>query len=207
MQFSHGAREKQEEDASGAVLVEFAIILPLLAFLTFGIIEVSMLFNAHSNVVSSTRAGGRAGAISSLDPQMQFKAAQAAAGALNVSQASVQGTPQVCVGKYNASSANPCGDFAMTADIVHTGAPDDPTWQIQVPGFAPGALPPADNWPVANRNYGCGGAQFDRVVVVVFVNKELVVPSLFGPLLGGDAPTVKSTSTFQLEPVPVSACP
>src|SRR2546423_10539160 len=103
----------------GATMVEFALVLPLLLLLTFGIIEFAFVFNANSNVAHSSRAGGRTAGISSLDPQMEFKAAQAAANSLNVSASSVAGQPSVCVGKYNPASPDPCGDYSTPLTLVH----------------------------------------------------------------------------------------
>ena len=48
-----------DRDERGAAMVEFAMILPLLVLLTFGIIEFGVAFNASSSVSQSSRAGGR----------------------------------------------------------------------------------------------------------------------------------------------------
>ena len=75
----------------GATLVEFALIVPLLLLLVFGIIEFGFLFNADSNVNQAARAGGRTAAILSTDPQMGFRAAEAAANSLGISPSSITG--------------------------------------------------------------------------------------------------------------------
>ncbi len=198
-------RERQE----GSVLVEFAIVVPLLVLLTFGIIEFAMLFNADSNVAQSTRAGGRSAAILSTDPQMEFKAAEAAANALNISPSTITGAPTVCVGKYDAASADPCGDDVVHLTLVHPGTPNSPVWEVQVPGQPqPGVYPATDGWPVASRNFGCGqNGTFDKVVVHVSIAHNLVVGSLFKTFFhGSSAPTLSSTSVFALEPVPSTSC-
>ena len=206
------ARARRDGGAErGATLVEFALVLPLLLLLTFGIIEFALVFNANSNVAHASRAGGRTAGISSLDPQLEYKAAQAAANALNISPSDVSGPPTVCVGKYVAGSANPCGDYSMTFSLVHPGTPDSPMWEVDTGGLPPGQYPPADNWPVANRNYGCAvngtPGTFDKVAVHVAVRHELLVPGLFAVFFGNDnAPTLSTTSVFQLEPVPTSTC-
>ena len=195
----------------GAVLVEFAVVAPLLLLLTFGIIEFAVLLNADSNVTQSTRAGGRSAAISSTDPQMEFKAAEAAATALDISPSSITGAPTVCVGRYNPTSSDPCGDFVVRLTLVHTGAPSGPKWQVQSGALPPGVYPPTDNWPVANRNFGCARngqpGTFDKVVVHVSVAHDLLVPALFKVFFGGNSsPALKSSSVFALEPVPSSSC-
>jgi Flp pilus assembly protein TadG len=202
----------RSEAERGSVLVEFAIVLPLLLLLTFGIIEFSLLFNADSNVAQSTRAGGRSAAILSTDPQMEFKAAEAAANALNISPSSVTGSPTICVGKYDPASSDPCGDFVAHLTLVHVGTPNSPLWEVQVPGQPqPGTYPATDSWPVANRNFGCAHAgvpgSFDKVVVRVSIAHNLIDPGMFKVFFGGhSAPTLSSSSAFALEPVPSTSC-
>ena len=140
---------------------------------------------------------------------MEFKAAQAAANSPNVRPSSVAGQPTVCVGKYNPASRDPCGDFST---LTLPGTPNSPVWEVQVGGLPPGQYPPNDNWPIANRNYGCPSngqpGTFDKVAVHVAIRHELLVPGLFKEFFGNDsAPTLSSTSVFQLEPVPTSSCP
>jgi hypothetical protein len=181
-------------------MVEFALILPLLMLLTFGVIEFAVLFNANSSVAHAGRAGGRTAGISSVDTQLQYNTAQAAASALDLSPGTVEGNPVVCVGKYNPS-VGPCGEFSMSFNLVHNGDPGAPTWEVD------GAAVD-DVWAVEDRQFGCDGDGFDRVVVRVSVQHELVVPALFGPFFGSDnAPGLKASSVFQLEPVPASSCP
>src|SRR3954462_13164820 len=165
-----------DRDERGAAMVEFAMILPLLVLLTFGIIEFGVAFNASSSVSQSSRAGGRTAAIFSTDPQLEFNAAQAAATALNISPNSVKaGTdPIVCVSKFVAGS-DPCTNQYSSGPIhLKKGASGSQVWNINITGTA-GQIPPGnDNWPIENRNYGCpttgqpNGA-YDRVIVRVKV--------------------------------------
>src|SRR5882757_7712935 len=120
----------RKRDERGAAMVEFAMILPLLVLLTFGIIEFGVAFNASSSVSQSSRAGGRTAAIFSTDPQLEFNAAQAAATALDVSPTSIQGTPVICVAKYIAG-ADPCvnngSNFSsLPINVVHPGTASAP---------------------------------------------------------------------------------
>ncbi len=50
-------------DQRGATLVEFAIILPLLVLLVFGIIEASWAFAQHNDVRHGAREGARLAAV------------------------------------------------------------------------------------------------------------------------------------------------
>lgn len=195
----------------GATLVEFALIVPLLLLLVFGIIEFGLLFNADSNVNQAARAGGRTAAILSTDPQMGYRAAEAAANSLGISPSSVTGTPTVCVGLFDPADPNRCTKNVTSVSLTHLGTPGSPVWTVVVNGNPPGQYPPTDGWPVALRNYGCSTngqpGTYDKVVVHVAIEHKLVIPGLFSTFLGGsNTPTVSATSVFQLEPVPSTSC-
>jgi Flp pilus assembly pilin Flp len=205
----------RRRDERGAAMVEFAMILPLLVLLTFGIIEFGVAFNASSSVSQASRAGGRTAAIFSTDPQLEFNAAQAAATALDVSPNSITGMPTICVSKYLAGG-DPCSDQYSSGPIpvVHgQGGNGAPVWNINT-SAGPGIIPTFnDNWPVSQRNYGCPTASqpngsYDRVIVRVQIHHDLLVPGLFSQFFGNKtSPTITSDSVFQLEPVPTSTCP
>jgi Flp pilus assembly protein TadG len=206
-----------DRDERGAAMVEFALILPLLVLLTFGIIEFGVAFNASSSVSQASRAGGRTAAIFSTDPQLEFNAAEAAATALDVSPNSITGTPTICVSKFVAN-ADPCAtgtNFSSgPVPLIHgSGGVGNPVWNIDYNG-QPGVIPAGpDNWPVGNRNFGCPTASqpngsYDRVIVRVQIQHDLLVPGLFSQFFGNKtSPTITSDSVFQLEPVPTSTCP
>jgi hypothetical protein len=204
-------------DERGAAMVEFAMILPLLVLLTFGIIEFGFAFNTSSDVSQASRAGGRTAAIFSTDPQLEWNAAQAAATALNIPTNSVNGAPVVCVAKF-AAGADPCDgatNFSTGPIPLKKGADGSQVWNIQIDGASPGVIPAdyPDMWPVDQRNYGCPttghpNGVYDRVIVRVKVAHNLIVPGLFSKFFGGSSsPTLTSDSIFQLEPVPTSTCP
>jgi hypothetical protein len=198
-------------------MVEFALILPLVVLLTFGIIEFAIAFNADSDINQAGRAGGRTAAILSTDPQMEYKAAAAAATALDLSPGQVDGQPKVCVGPYDA--ANPTGSGclanpqAKVFSLVHPGTPGSPVWAIDAGQSPAGTWSPlaVDNWAVTSRQYGCPvngqPGTFDKVVVYVEANHKLLVPGLFSVFFGNDsAPKFTSLAVFQLEPVSTSNC-
>jgi Flp pilus assembly protein TadG len=201
----------RRRDERGAAMVEFAMILPLLVLLTFGIIEFGVAFNASSSISQASRAGGRTAAIFSTDPQLEYNAALAAANALDVSPSSITGQPLICVSKFVAGG-DPCSDqFSMQFNAEHFGGNGNPTWTINFtqPGGGVGVIPTAnDQWPVAQRNFGCAPSNtFDRVVVRVQIQHDLLVPGLFSKFFGNKtSPTMTSDSVFQLEPVPTNQC-
>ena len=51
-------------DEKGQTMVEFAIILPIICLLLFGIIQFGILFNNYVTLTDATRAGARKGAVS-----------------------------------------------------------------------------------------------------------------------------------------------
>lgn len=61
---SNNCREK------GAVAVEFALILPVLVLLLFGIIEFGRAYNAYVTVTHAAREGARLAAVGDFDTQV-----------------------------------------------------------------------------------------------------------------------------------------
>jgi hypothetical protein len=193
-------------------MVEFALILPLVVLLTFGIIEFAIAFNTDSNINQAGRAGGRTAAILSTDPQMAYKAGAAAATSLDISPGTVQGAPTVCVAKFNPAQPTACANnsFATVMTLIHPGKPNSPVWQI-TDQADDGTFPAADNWPIAQRNYGCPvngqPGTFDKVIVVVQANHKLLVPGLFSVFFNNDStPKFNAIAVFQLEPVSTNSC-
>jgi Flp pilus assembly protein TadG len=56
-------RKFQRNRESGQTMVEFALILPTLAILLFGIIQFGIAFNNYIAVTDAVRAGARQGAV------------------------------------------------------------------------------------------------------------------------------------------------
>jgi Flp pilus assembly protein TadG len=67
--------------ARGAVLAEFALVLPLLVLLVFGIIQFSIAFNRYQGIHAAAREGARTASLStSTVPQIQARVTEALAG-------------------------------------------------------------------------------------------------------------------------------
>jgi hypothetical protein len=58
-----GAEVKQKHSQEGAALVEFAIVLPLLLLLIFGMIEFSLLLYNKAVITNASREAARAGIV------------------------------------------------------------------------------------------------------------------------------------------------
>ncbi len=55
----------------GQTLVELALILPILLLLIFGIIEFGRIFNAHLTLTHASREGARAGAVHTINEEIE----------------------------------------------------------------------------------------------------------------------------------------
>jgi Flp pilus assembly protein TadG len=76
----------------GQAMTEFALVLPVLALLLFGVIQFGITFNNHITVTDAARAGARKAAVSrgSADPNRTVEAAvRASAAGLDQSQLDV----------------------------------------------------------------------------------------------------------------------
>jgi hypothetical protein len=59
MKYAH----KSHKQDSGQTVTEFALVLPLLAILLFGIIQFGIVFHQYVTLTDAVRAGGRQGAV------------------------------------------------------------------------------------------------------------------------------------------------
>jgi Flp pilus assembly protein TadG len=66
----HATPPQTLRDQKGQTMVEFALVLPLLALLLFGVIQFGVVFNNYIDLTDATRAGARKAAVSrqTLDP-------------------------------------------------------------------------------------------------------------------------------------------
>jgi len=55
-------------DQQGQAMTEFALVLPILAFLLFAVIQFGIVFNNYITLTDATRAGARKAAVSRRDP-------------------------------------------------------------------------------------------------------------------------------------------
>ncbi len=181
----------------GAALVEFAIILPLILLITFGIIEYSYAFNADSTVAQAARAGGRTASALSQDDTQAEQAAGAVGAALQTLPAN---EPQlVWIYKVTAPDGSP-PDACATDCTSFTWDPVGKKFNTSAPG--------GSGWKGSSQNIctdGSGGSKpFDLVGVYVKIDHKFITPGLFGP-----GTFLTDHSVFRLEPKPSSSaiCP
>ena len=175
----------------GAVLVETAILLPVLIIVVFGIIEWSSAYHDSSVTSDASRAGGRIAAAESLNPNYALDAASAA-------DAALQGLPanepqQMWVYKAN-SNGYPGSETAFTSCdvncIKYTWTPGTKSFNTATPG--------GSGWPAANQQV-CN-EPFDEVGIYVQI-QHYFITNLFGATV-----SLSSHSIYRLEPSSLAEC-
>ena len=66
------------KNEQGQTMVEFALVLPIILLILFGVIQFGIAFNHYLTVTDAVRAGARKAAVSRHDPNGQAAAVQAA---------------------------------------------------------------------------------------------------------------------------------
>jgi Flp pilus assembly protein TadG len=88
---THNKRKFSIRSERGQTMTEFAIVLPLLAVLLFGIIQLGIAFNNYMTVTDATRAGARKAAVSrDLDDPVGAAETAVRSSASNLSQDDLQ---------------------------------------------------------------------------------------------------------------------
>ncbi len=82
---------RRAHDDRGAAAVEFALVLPLLVAITFGVIEYGRAYSAELSVTNAARVAARSLAVGSSVAQAQAAAVTAATGLPNPSAIAVTG--------------------------------------------------------------------------------------------------------------------
>jgi Flp pilus assembly protein TadG len=90
-------------DERGQAMTEFAIVLPILIVLLFGIVQFGILFNNYVTLTDAARAGARAAAVSRQD-----------------------GDPSGTATAAVRSSANGLNQATLGVQVSSTWAPGDP---------------------------------------------------------------------------------
>lgn len=91
----------------GAAAVEFALVLPVLLLIVFGIIEFGILFAQQLALNSGARTGARAGVVGDKTCDQVATAAQSAAASIGMSAASITVVSSVN-GASCSGAAKPC---------------------------------------------------------------------------------------------------
>jgi Flp pilus assembly protein TadG len=126
------ARTPQLRTERGAAAVEFAIVLPLLALLLFGIVEFSILYNRQQGLHAAAREGARLAALpTSTQTDIRDRVRSSLEGVLTSSEiatASISITPDV---------TRPCDLQPAGTPVVVTVATTD---NLSIPLFSVNAV-------------------------------------------------------------------
>jgi hypothetical protein len=187
--FARRARTPRGE--RGAVVLEFAIILPILITITFGIVEYSDAFHDSAIASDAARAGGRVGSAMATNPGYTTSIVDAVNSALTTLPAD---SPQeLWIYKANADGYPGAGNgfSSCAANCIKY------IWNPATKTFNVGA-PQGGGWPASSHQV-CT-QPFDELGVYVKINHKFFT-GLFGASV-----TLADHSVFRFEPVPSSVC-
>jgi Flp pilus assembly protein TadG len=180
-------------DERGAILVETAIVLPLVLLLTFGLIEFSSAYQSSSVASASVRAGARTASSEALLPTYATDAANATASALRTVGSD---EPQVMwIYKADATTGLPSSGGFTTCSTNCISY----NWVKSTRRFDT-ANPGGGGWAYNTQN-ACNQSAWDSVGVYVKL-KHTFLTRLFGANI-----TLTDHAVFRLEPAPTQLCP
>ena len=186
-----GRRSKLSQER-GAVLVETAILIPVIIIITFGLIEFSSAYQSSSVASAAARTAARTASAEALLPTYATDAAAAAATALKT----VPNNEPVEMWIYRANTAGypESGDFSTctTHCIKYNWNPSTKTFDT--------ASPSGGGWTYTTQN-ACNSANWDSVGVYVKLNHKFLT-KLFGANIN-----LADHAVFRLEPAPTQLCP
>jgi hypothetical protein len=170
----------------GAVMVEFALALPILLMITFGIIEFSSAYHDKSTVTSATRAGGRVGSAQATNPDFGKNTADAVSSAL---KSLPSDAPQELWIYKAPNDGNPPSTCASNC-IKYRWSQSQRAFDTSAPG--------GGGWSASSHQV-CH-EPFDQIGVYVKIDHSYVT-KLFGSKV-----TLTDHAVFRFEPVPTSVC-
>lgn len=106
--------EEKLRTQRGTAVVEFAVILPLLVVIVFGIIEFSVLLYDKAMVTNASREGARVGIVFNVDGNGDW---------IGVSDTTIRNTVNSYLSSYLISLGNPAATVSIP-DPVRTTNPD-----------------------------------------------------------------------------------
>ena len=182
---THGGSTERER---GAVIVEFALILPLLVILTFGLIEFSSAYHVRSATADAARAGARVGSAQATNPAFETSVVQAVNAALSSTPAD---EPQE-LWIYKANNAGYPG--SGTGFSSCSGNCIKYSWSKGARAFTGSS----GSW-AATSHQVCK-QPYDEIGVYIKVDHPFITK------LFGSSVTLTDHAVFRFEPVASSAC-
>jgi Flp pilus assembly protein TadG len=116
----HRGRTLRRRDDNGAAAVEFALVMPLLLLLVFGIISYGMMLSLRQTLSQATTEGARAAAVTLVDANKATEGRAAVNDALD-------STDVTCVGSVLKNGATTVGSCSIGAAAPCTAGHPTPT--------------------------------------------------------------------------------
>jgi Flp pilus assembly protein TadG len=186
-------RRRRTPFERGAVLVETAIVLPVLLLVVLGIIEYSSAYHDSSVTADSARAGGRVASAQALNPAYATDAASSVASALQTLPAAAP--QEMWVYKANANGyPYPAGNTSFTTCSTTC---IKYRWLSASKQFDT-ANPSGSGWSAASQNV-CT-QPFDEIGIYVKIQHSFIT-NLFGATV-----TLDDHAVFRLEPTSLATC-
>ncbi len=181
----------------GAVLIEAAILMPVLALFLFGILEWGLAFRSSLTVSDASRAGARVAAAMPRNPEYQTSAAAAVSGRLASAGIPTEQIETLVIYRADPATGGLRGGGSTDAAIeACTSSCWRFTWDAATRSFVPVAGGPT--WAYTSQA-ACGGTtDTDHVGVYVRVDHAFVT-SLFGSGL-----SLTERTVMRLEPLPLA---
>jgi hypothetical protein len=178
----------------GAVLVETAILIPVIVMITFGLIEFSMVYQSSSTGAAAARAGARTASAEAKLPNYATDAAAAAATALKT----IGSEEPVELWVYKGNTAGYPEPNGNTGFSVCAANCIKYPWDPLLKKFDT-ASPSGGGWPYTSQQ-ACDVANWDSVGVYIKLSHKFLT-NLFGSTI-----TLTDHAVFRLEPAPTQAC-
>ena len=117
------ARADLPRNERGAAAVEFALVLPILLMLVFGIIDFGLMIHEKTMLANAAREGARNGAISRSEAVIRQTVANSLVGAAQteatVTVSCVKANGTACTGSFDAA-VEPGGKVVVTVEDRYT---------------------------------------------------------------------------------------
>ena len=185
---------RRREGERGAVLVETAILFPIIILITFGLIEFSMVYQSSSTGSAAARSAARTASAEAKLPNYATDAAAAASTALKT----IGSDEPVEMWVYRANNLGYPGGTGSTSFASCTTSCIKYAWLPASKAFDI-MNPTGSGWPYQSQ-LACDVANWDSVGVYIKLNHKYLT-SLFGSSI-----TLTDHAVFRLEPAPTQQC-
>ena len=187
---SRGRRDGER----GAVLVETAILLPIIIMITFGLIEFSMVYQSSSTGAGAARAAARTASAEAKLPTYATDAAAAAATALKT----ISSSEPVEMWVYKGNNLGYPGADGTTGFAVCAANCIKYAWLPASKKFDT-ANPSGGGWPYTSQQ-ACDVGTWDSVGVYIKLNHKFLTNLFWSSI------TLTDHAVFRLEPAPTQMC-